>query len=384
MAAPAAPTPWNRLPLSADNFRWWDNIYLKFSLPGSFDETPTVHKQILAKPHHGKTHKLLVPTLEASFPTIDAASFAKVQGDETLKKSSFHSPQTTQSQRIHHNQLGTTSHGTRRTPQLLYLEPVLRGIPHVPQRAPKHPGACPKIRSVEVLRRGLPLPKQQHRLLSRRGLDHRRKNRRHFPPIHPHPIHKDIGDHYDGRDKDSSGNRDLTAIDLRDFLLAQGSTASDPRDIYGHYESFCHTMNKNNSNAISADASTRPRSQSCSHSRSHPKPGPSSNTRAATPISILEVLNSKEDKAKDNPAVEAMEETFASIASRPPSPRATRFTIKEAAIAAAMAELAVAISKHRDNFQTMLSSSIRKITPARENRLRANNMALMTSATIRV
>jgi hypothetical protein len=174
------------------------------------------------------------------------------------------------------------------------------------------------------------------------------------------------------------------AIDPRDFLSGQGSTASDPRDIYGHYGSFCHTMNKNNSNAISADASTRPRSRSRSRSRSHPKPGPSSNTRAATPISILEVLNSKKDKAKDNPAVEPMEETFASIASRPPSPKPPRFTIKEAAIAAATAELAAAISKHRDDFQTMLSSLIRKITPARENRLRADNVALMTSATIRI
>jgi hypothetical protein len=96
MAAPAAPTPWNHLPPSADDFRWWDNIFLKISLPGSIGETPTVHKIFLAKPHHGKTHELLVPTLDASFPTINAASFAKVQGDETLKKSSFHSPQTTQ------------------------------------------------------------------------------------------------------------------------------------------------------------------------------------------------------------------------------------------------------------------------------------------------
>jgi hypothetical protein len=127
-------------------------FFLKISLPGSFDEMPTVHKQILAKPHHGKTHKLLVPTLEASFPTINAASFAKVQGDKTLKKSSIHSPQTTQSQCIHRNQLGMTSHGMRQTPQLLYLESVLQGIPHVPQRAPKHLGACPKNRSVEVLR----------------------------------------------------------------------------------------------------------------------------------------------------------------------------------------------------------------------------------------
>ncbi len=153
MAAPAAPTPWNRLPPSDNDFRWWDNIFLKFSLPGLIDETPTVHKKKLAKPHHGKTHELLVPTLKVSFPTINAASFAKVQGDETLtKKSSFHSPQTTLYRSIRRNQLGTTSHGTRQAPQLLFLAPVLRGIPHVPQSTPKHTGACLKNRSVEILR----------------------------------------------------------------------------------------------------------------------------------------------------------------------------------------------------------------------------------------
>jgi hypothetical protein len=90
------------------------------------------------------------------------------------------------------------------------------------------------------------------------------------------------------------------------------------------------------------------------------------------------------DKVKNNPAVETMEETFASIALRPPSPKVTKFTITEAAIAATMAELAVAVLKHRADFQTMLTSSIAKRTPAQENRLRANNVALMTSATIHV
>jgi hypothetical protein len=217
MATPAAPTPWNCLPPSANDFRWWDNIFMKFRLPGLIGETPTVHKKISAKPHHGKTHKLLVPTLDASFPTINAASFAKVQGDKTLNKSSFHSPQTTQYRSIRCNQLGTTLHGMRRTPQLLYLEPVLRGIPHVPQRMPKHTGACRKNQSVEVLRRSVPLPKQQHQP-SRRGLDHYHKNWGHLPPNHSHPIHKAIGDSYDGRDKDSSGGRYLTAIDPRDFI----------------------------------------------------------------------------------------------------------------------------------------------------------------------
>jgi hypothetical protein len=79
-----------------------------------------------------------------------------------------------------------------------------------------------------------------------------------------------------------------------------------------------------------------------------------------------------------------MEETFASIASRPPSPKVTKFTVTEAAISAAMTELLAAVSKHRANFQILLTSSVVKRTPARENRLRADNVALMTAATIHV
>jgi hypothetical protein len=124
------------------------------------------------------------------------------------------------------------------------------------------------------------------------------------------------------------------------------------------------------------------RSHSCSATKSHPKSGPI--TCAATPTSILEVLNSKKDKAKNNPVVESMEETFASIASRPPSPKATKFTVTKAARAAAMEELAGAISKHRADFQAMLTSSTVNRTPARENRLRTDNVALMTLATIRI
>jgi hypothetical protein len=162
MAASAAPTPWNPLPPSANNFRWWDNIFLNFSLPVTFDKTPTVHhEQFLAELHHGKTHKLLVPALKVSFLSINASSFAKVQGDKTLKTSIFHSPRSTQSRRICHNQLGVTPHRTRQPPQLLYLEPVLRGIPHVPQRMPKHPGSRPNNRSVRVLHQSL--PPEQHR-----------------------------------------------------------------------------------------------------------------------------------------------------------------------------------------------------------------------------
>ena len=142
-------------------------------------------------------------------------------------------------------------------------------------------------------------------------------------------------------------------------------------------------MTRDDEAATKVDAAhSRSRSRSCSATKSHPKSGPI--TRAVTPTSILEVLNSKKDKAKNNPVVEAMEETFASITSRPPSPKATKFTVTEAARAAATEELAAAILKHRADFQAMLTSPTVKRTPAQENRLRADNVALMTSATIRV
>jgi hypothetical protein len=139
-----------------------------------------------------------------------------------------------------------------------------------------------------------------------------------------------------------------------------------------------------------ADDAARPHSRSRSWSlpKSHSKPGRIS--RAATPsksstnlsTSILEALNSKSCKAKNNPVVRTMEETFASIASRPPLPKVTKFTITEAAIAAATAELAAAVLKHRADFQILLPSSVVKRTPVRENRLRADNVALMTAAII--
>jgi hypothetical protein len=93
MAASAAPTPWNCPPPSIDNFRWWDNIFLNFSGPLMTNETPKIRrKRFLAEPHHGKTHKSLVPALEESFPYL-FSSFEKVQVDGTLKTSHFHQPQ---------------------------------------------------------------------------------------------------------------------------------------------------------------------------------------------------------------------------------------------------------------------------------------------------
>jgi hypothetical protein len=85
MATSTAPTPWNRLPPSIDNFRWWDNIFLNFSSPLTTNKTPKIHrKRFLAEPHHGKTHKLLVPALKESFPYL-FSSYKKVQVDGTLK-----------------------------------------------------------------------------------------------------------------------------------------------------------------------------------------------------------------------------------------------------------------------------------------------------------
>jgi len=106
-------------------------------------------------------------------------------------------------------------------------------------------------------------------------------------------------------------------------------------------------------------------------------------SRLVSGLSILEVLNSKKDMERDKPAVKEIE-TFASIASRPPSPKATRITVLEAAISAATDELAAAISKHSADFKALVTSSKVKRTPARENRIRADNVALMAAATIRV
>jgi hypothetical protein len=122
-------------------------------------------------------------------------------------------------------------------------------------------------------------------------------------------------------------------------------------------------MTRDDEAAIKVDVA-HPRSRSCSHSatKSRPKSGPI--TCASTPTSILEVLNSKKDKAKNNPAIKAMEETFASIASRPPSPKDMKFTLTEAARATATEELAAAILKYRADFQAMLTSPTVKRTLA--------------------
>jgi len=119
---------------------------------------------------------------------------------------------------------------------------------------------------------------------------------------------------------------------------------------------------------------TLPRSRSRSRS--------ATKSRLVSGLTILEVLNSKKEIGGDKLVKEI--ETFASIASRPPSPNATRLTVTEAAIAVATDELAAAFSKHRADFKALVTSSKVKRTPARENRIRADNVALMAAATIRV
>jgi hypothetical protein len=370
MAASSAPTLWNRPPTSVDNSRWWDNIFLKFSRPLANNETPKVHWQKYSgEPHHGETHAFLVPALELLFSRLDAPSFKKSPGDKTLKTSSFSQPQTTHFHHIRHicrNRLETLEDNN----PIRHNNPIpsLWGYHHVSEQSPKHPHNRLPNQGTELLGRSSFVPKQQHPELSCPV-----RARSCHDQGHPH-LHRPLLTNSHpaisaGTDKNQGG---------------QGIEMSNPWDFYGCYSKiFCTTMTRDDEAAIKVDAACpHSRSCSCSATKSRPKSGPIAH--AATPTSILEVLNSKKDKAKNNPAVKAMEETFASIASRPPLPKATKFTITEAARAAAMEELAAAILKHRADFQAMLTSPTMKRTPARENRLRANNVALMTSATIRV
>ena len=133
-------------------------------------------------------------------------------------------------------------------------------------------------------------------------------------------------------------------------------------------------MTGDNEDATKVDT-TLPRSRSRSRS--------ATKSRLKSGHSILEVLNCKKDMGEDKLVVKEIE-TFASIASRPPSPKATRFTVTEAAIAAATDELVAAISKHSADFKALVTSLKMKRTPAREIRITADNVALMAAATIRV
>jgi hypothetical protein len=98
--------------------------------------------------------------------------------------------------------------------------------------------------------------------------------------------------------------------------------------------------------------------------RSRSRSRSATKSRLVSGLTILEVLNSKNDIGGDKPVKEI--ETFASIALRPPSPNATRLTVTEAAISASTDELAASILKHRADFKALVTSSKVKRTPARE------------------
>jgi hypothetical protein len=118
---------------------------------------------------------------------------------------------------------------------------------------------------------------------------------------------------------------------------------------------------------------TRARSRSWSVLKCHVPIASVPGERASTPA-----------ESKGNSAVAPPKETFASIAARPPSPKATKSSVTEGAIAAATADFAATVLKHRADYLILLASTPAKQTPARVNRLRSDNVALMTSATIRV
>jgi hypothetical protein len=159
MAASAAPKPWNRPPPSIDNFRWWDNIFLNFSGPLTTNETPKIHrKRFSAEPHHGKTHKLLVPALEESFPYL-FSSFEKVQVDGTLKTFHFHQPQNSHHHRFCRICSNLLKNSTVNNP-IRHKLPIStsRGVNLISQQSPKHSHDRLHNQEAKLLGRGTSVP----------------------------------------------------------------------------------------------------------------------------------------------------------------------------------------------------------------------------------
>jgi hypothetical protein len=163
MAASAAPTPWNHLLPSVDNFRWWDNIFLNFPPSITHDKTPKVHQQFfLEEPHHGKTQVVLVPALEWLFSRLDAPWVKKISGEKTLKTSPFLQPQTTHfhhsRRHIRHNCLDTLN--VKSPKRHYHPNPLLRGYHNVSQQTPKHLCDCLPNRQMKLLCRDSSVPQQ--------------------------------------------------------------------------------------------------------------------------------------------------------------------------------------------------------------------------------
>jgi hypothetical protein len=135
-------------------------------------------------------------------------------------------------------------------------------------------------------------------------------------------------------------------------------------------------------------STTRPRSRSCSCSAQKSRTELSGcGARAMTPaktsspkphFTILEVLNTKQT----NDIPKALH-TFAQAAARPPSPADLIST--EVAIAFATAEFTATVRKYQDNFQSLLKSAAPGLVlDSKIKCVRTDNVALMTSATIKV
>ena len=92
MAASAALTPWNRLPPSIGDFRWWAEVFLKLSHPLRGGEATIVHRTTSSG---GLPHGLLVPAHEERVSRLDEPRYKKSPGSETLKTVSLSCPQTT-------------------------------------------------------------------------------------------------------------------------------------------------------------------------------------------------------------------------------------------------------------------------------------------------
>jgi hypothetical protein len=117
------------------------------------DKTLKDHRQIfLEEPHHGKTHKFLVPTLEFLFSCLDAPSIKGAGGQETLKTSSFSQPQTTYFHHFHRicrNRFDTLD--VRNPIQQHHPLLSLRGYNYVSQQSPKHPDDHSPNQGAELL-----------------------------------------------------------------------------------------------------------------------------------------------------------------------------------------------------------------------------------------
>ena len=316
MAASAAPTPWNRPPPSIGDFRWWDEIYLKPSSRIASVEATTVPRTMTLCE---LPQVLLVSAVEGLVSCLDEPRFKTSPCNETLKTSVVSGPRTT------HFPRDSCSQSNRPKNSSIKPIPPTDGVYRLPNRG-----------GIDLQGRG---PRRCHRC-----------NRGGFPSNHSH-LHR----------SHNCPRNDLSTKPIPPSDVYRGGQepleTSDPRDIYGCYpECFgTSTMSGENEDANKVQI-TLPRSRSRSRSATKSRP--------LSGLTILEVLNSKKDSGGDKP-VKGIE-TFASIASRPPSPNATGLTATEAAISAYTDELAAAISKHRADFKALVTSSKVKRTPARE------------------